>query len=1019
MSNDDVKNAEAAEKAKTDGTKEAVPYTYYAFISYSHYDEKWARWIQHALEHYHLPSVARKEIGREVKIRPVFRYQTDLGVSILRSQIPRELDQSKFLIVVCSPNSAKPGITGEHWVNDEIRHFIDAGRADRIIPVIVDGVPNGGNRECFPPALAALGVSGPNMKEEGKGVVLQKVVSRLLGLRPDILIDRWRKERRRKRLFSFLCLVPLLAVCCMGALLAWDATRTVSRYHADYVDNWGLPQGIFPVSPADVEQRFSTWRFDYRGYYWHRRGIHAQGLPKSLFGPRRKLVRVVRVNSRGVPKEASLLDDEETQWPQGARPAIQDFRNIPGEEGCWDDSGRLRQFYVRKRGGADFASGPVERTVKLSNRNPRRGSEGGETVINGYVTEYFGTTSSILYPATTLAQSGGLPRTIPCVPRIDIAKRMVERDESGRTTKMRFLNAKEEAATDVSSVGGFEYELDSLGRPRRIWNLGAKNGERAADLFGCTRFDVEYDGASVVSERFWSGSRIGMGRGGFSEADRFCDEWGNTTNFVVRGSDGSPVLKKPSVLSAQLPPPWNVLSTLQYTECVNLYDDGEVVSKCPLGFTYKIVHFGYTESGDICHVYTQLNWLEKGLSIWYEVDPETGYMLSQKTFLDGVPASLPAFDGVAEFRFEVDGYGNWLRVERRDAKGRLTSGNQNGTCIDINVFENGRLVKQSFYDGETNACSQTGTPEGVTVGCWTHEYGANPDNLKYMWAWTDSSCAKRAYYDGKICGMELAYDARGRIVECWNIDEKKNHVASPRTGWAGKKWDYSSVERDSMVISGFTMKNGWTECIETFRNADGWAVTNVFGPRIARRRSIIAPRLVPMMTCVEDENGDLAELEAGCRMLRRNLDETGESYELFRYDAKGALATNAFGIAGMRVKCWYEDKGRRTVATFTWLGQDGNPKKLDFLGFSSLHTCMSGGISDWSFWDGDTPCENAQLGHVHRMVRIGEKIESSQDKDGHDVEVLPEMQTIALPDEVNLIRFGFWSGSEWAVGLIP
>ena len=35
-------------------------YRYYAFISYNHRDEKVAKWLQSRLEHYKLPSVARK-----------------------------------------------------------------------------------------------------------------------------------------------------------------------------------------------------------------------------------------------------------------------------------------------------------------------------------------------------------------------------------------------------------------------------------------------------------------------------------------------------------------------------------------------------------------------------------------------------------------------------------------------------------------------------------------------------------------------------------------------------------------------------------------------------------------------------------------------------------------------------------------------------------------------------------------------------------------------------------------------
>ena len=49
-------------------------FTYYAFISYSHKGQKWAEWIQHAIEHYKLPAIIRKEAQKPLpkRIAPVF-----------------------------------------------------------------------------------------------------------------------------------------------------------------------------------------------------------------------------------------------------------------------------------------------------------------------------------------------------------------------------------------------------------------------------------------------------------------------------------------------------------------------------------------------------------------------------------------------------------------------------------------------------------------------------------------------------------------------------------------------------------------------------------------------------------------------------------------------------------------------------------------------------------------------------------------------------------------------------------
>lgn len=39
------------------------PKEYYAFISYKWEDEKWTKWLQHALEYYRLPDHLRQEIS--------------------------------------------------------------------------------------------------------------------------------------------------------------------------------------------------------------------------------------------------------------------------------------------------------------------------------------------------------------------------------------------------------------------------------------------------------------------------------------------------------------------------------------------------------------------------------------------------------------------------------------------------------------------------------------------------------------------------------------------------------------------------------------------------------------------------------------------------------------------------------------------------------------------------------------------------------------------------------------------
>ena len=123
---------------------------YYAFISYKREDEKWAKWLQRKLEHYRFPTKINGYAELPKYIRPIFRDTTDLAPGLLVEEIDSALRSSEWLIVICSPRSAK-----SQWVCKEAQTFIDMGRVDRIIPFVIEGTPfsNDTTTECFPDAL--------------------------------------------------------------------------------------------------------------------------------------------------------------------------------------------------------------------------------------------------------------------------------------------------------------------------------------------------------------------------------------------------------------------------------------------------------------------------------------------------------------------------------------------------------------------------------------------------------------------------------------------------------------------------------------------------------------------------------------------------------------------------------------------------------------------------------------------------------------------------------------------------
>ncbi len=208
------------------------PKKYWAFISYSSKDRKWAQWLHSRLENYPIPKEFQgttvfdgAPLGKN--LRPIFRDRDELtGSAELGPAIQRALEQSRYLIVLCSPNSAK-----SVWVNKEIESFKLLGGEKNILALIVDGEPNASSSqvvdsalECFPPELRypAEPLAGDLRKEgDGKARGFLKVLAGIAQLDFDMLYRRHeRLQRRRRVVLAFVSMAMILSLSAL-ALLAW------------------------------------------------------------------------------------------------------------------------------------------------------------------------------------------------------------------------------------------------------------------------------------------------------------------------------------------------------------------------------------------------------------------------------------------------------------------------------------------------------------------------------------------------------------------------------------------------------------------------------------------------------------------------------------------------------------------------------------------------------------------------------------------------------------------------------
>ncbi len=151
-------------------------FTYWAFLSYGQLDNCeqrpdaqgvcrlcWGDWLHNALKAFPIPAEFAGQINARAEIIPeridrIFQDREEQPESASLSESVRQaLEQSKCLIVVCSPRSAK-----SRHVNEAVRYFKQLGRGNRILPFVVAGEPHAsdGNQpglspddECFVPAL--------------------------------------------------------------------------------------------------------------------------------------------------------------------------------------------------------------------------------------------------------------------------------------------------------------------------------------------------------------------------------------------------------------------------------------------------------------------------------------------------------------------------------------------------------------------------------------------------------------------------------------------------------------------------------------------------------------------------------------------------------------------------------------------------------------------------------------------------------------------------------------------------
>ena len=734
-------------------------YKYYAFISYSHKgnsplaekvrktfpqstlfakeDMKWAIWLQRELESYHLPAALceKLNIDHKQRIKPVFRDEDELGCGLIDRELNSNLDVSKYLIVLCSPNSANPNKDGFHYINDEINHFISVNGAARVIPVIIDGVPNDPERECFPPALKKHQFIAIDATKIGKEHAFSNIVAKMLNLSPDELWERDKRRLVRRRILHATVYTLLLALLAFSGYWTWDWNRDYVERYADYVDKYGLPQGIFPLAKEDVQNRHAHYRFIYSGR-------------KTLFGER-VLREVMHSNSKGYYLEA---DDITKKFFD--RPIRQQFE--------YKDDFVLDRINVVDRNG---------KVLEQRNYSGKNMTCIDFTIIDdeGVAIGKMQKSAGIGFSSENIFQS-----------KAEITRWRLKRDENGFLTEIRFCkNTFDVPAKNADGIYGRRFKLDQYGRPIEECYLDhngnqmqLKNGissvrydyqKDAPGLLGVVWLDVsgktgkEYkfvldenqnfseisfylngktayeDGTFKVKQVYLNGHRIEaayfgidgkpcLHKDGYAKFTSQYDERGNCIEDALFGIDGKPCLHKDG-----------------YAKVTSQYDEqGNLEEAAVFGIDGKpCLH-------------------KNGVAKFTRKYDECGNCIEQAYFgIDGKPCLSK--DGYAKVTWKYDERGNCIEQAYFGTDGKPCLNKDGYAKVTSQYDKRGNRIEEAYFGIDGKPCLSNAGFAKLTL-----KYDERGDSIEWATFGTDDKpCLSKNGY----AKFTQKYDERGNCIE--------------------------------------------------------------------------------------------------------------------------------------------------------------------------------------------------------------------------------------------------------------
>lgn len=507
-----------------------------------------------------------------------------------------------------------------------------------------------------------------------------------------------------------ICLILLLA-----GFFTWDYFRTKVEYYKDYVEVYGVPEGIGELSGREMSHRAASYCFEYSRY---------------------KLRRVTYVNSLG-----NLVEHHDSEDKDKIVDMTLSYNDGSGNVDVAkykDKSGNV--LYVK-----DYDNNFKTCTFKLDDEL------GTEMTLNAKVT---------LFQKTFDINADG---------RGKISKYILKYDDDGYLTQVKYAGFGNVLVPDGQGIFGRRFVLDKKGRVIEEHYLG-KDGKPKATSFGLgiKEFSYDEDDNLVKITYLTTDGKPSSDGNNCPVVMLTYDKWGNRLSEKYYDINGRPMIRKDASFSGM---------TYEYDEdgflIKNRYlgiDGNLTYVNGASGYVTEYDENGYQKK--VSYIDSKGNaayWNDKEAgSSYHKVEiknDEHGNILELK-YLDSSGKLIDSPNGAYTVN-KYDSVGRLLSMSYLDEKGKgYVPAQQGFSGFDVEYNPQGRVKKLTYLDENKKRMISK-----VSHICYfTKEYDARGNITKMSYFDTADKLTKSNEGFAVACSE---YDENGNESARYFLDEKE------------------------------------------------------------------------------------------------------------------------------------------------------------------------------------------------------------------------------------------------------